>query len=181
MSAKPTGRLAHREDGLYLMLDRLFTAPIDDVWASVSRSSGLSEWIGTYTGSPETGAVRFKLSDANAEWTYVSVLKCIPPKRFTVTVGEGAEARHLILHLVEGAGMTTLTFGQRLHSASEAASVGPYWDYYLDRLVAARTGQPLPERERYSPAHALYYSELIMPAKPKPSAPAATSPAAPTA
>jgi len=166
MSAKPTGRLAHREDGLYLMLDRLFTAPIDDVWASLARPSGLAGWIGTYTGAPETGAVRFKLAEPDAEWTYVSILKCIPPKRFTLNVGEGDAARHVILHLVEGAGMTTLTLGQRLHSAADAARVGPFWDYHLDRLVAVRTGQPLPASEHYAGAHELYYSELIVPTKP---------------
>lgn len=164
MSFKPTGRLAYREDGLYLMLDRLFSASKDDVWASVSRSTGLQGWIGTYTGAPETGAVRFKLDEADAEWEYVSIIKCIPPKRFTADIGEGAAARHVILHLVEGAGMTTLTFGQRLHSAAEAATVGPFWDYYFDRLVAARTGQPIPARTHYKP-HVEYYSELIPPKK----------------
>ena len=164
MSFKPTGRLAYREDGLYFMLDRLFTASKEDVWASVSRPAGLHGWIGTYTGAPETGAVRFKLDEADAEWEYVSIIKCIPPKRFTADIGEGDSARHVILHLVEGAGMTTLTFGQRLHSASEAATVGPFWDYYFDRLVAARAGQPLPGWANYK-AHVEHYSELIPPKK----------------
>ena len=164
MTFKPTGRLAYREDGLYLMLDRLFTASKEDVWASVSRSAGLHGWIGTYTGAPETGAVRFKLDEPDAEWEYVSIVRCIPPKRFTADIGEGDDGRHVILHLVEGAGMTTLTFGQRLHSAAEAASVGPFWDYFLDRLVAARAGRPLPDRAHYKP-HVEYYSELIPPKK----------------
>lgn len=164
MSFKPTGRLAYREDGLYLMLDRLFTASKEDVWASVSRPAGLHGWVGTYTGAPETGAVRFKFDDPDAEWEYVSIIKCIPPKRFTADIGEGDAARHVILHLVEGAGMTTLTFGQRLHSAAEAAVAGPFWDYYLDRLVAARAGAPLPDRAHYKP-HVEYYSELIVPRK----------------
>ncbi len=162
MSVKPTGRLAQREDGLYLMLDRLFNAPIDDVWASLSRPGGLAGWIGTYTGSPETGAVRFRLDEPEAEWEYVTILKCIPPKRFTVNIGEGDAARHVILHLVEGAGMTTLTFGQRLHNAADAVTAGPHWDYYFDRLVAARLGKPLPDHAHYHP-HAEYYRELVVP------------------
>ena len=46
MSAKPTGRLVHREDGLYLMLNRLFNAPIEQVWASMTRPLELEKWIG---------------------------------------------------------------------------------------------------------------------------------------
>ena len=164
MSIKPTGRLSYREDGLYLMLDRLFTASKEDVWASLTRPGALQSWIGTYTGTPESGAVRFKLDDPDAEWEYVTIIRCIPPKRFTVDIGEDDASRRVILHLVEGAGMTTLTFGQRLRSPAEAASAGPFWDYYFDRLVAARAGRPLPDRAHYK-AHVEYYSELIPPKK----------------
>ncbi|MBC7443381.1 MAG: SRPBCC domain-containing protein [Ramlibacter sp.] len=164
MTARPTGRFAHREDGLYLMFDRLFTSPIDDVWASLSRAGGLAGWIGTFTGSPETGAVKFRLDEQGAEWEYVSIHHCVPPKRFTVDIGEGDAARHLILHLVDSAGLTTLTFGQRLHSAADAAVVGAHWDYYFDRLVAAREGKPMPHRAHYA-HYAEHYSELIVPRK----------------
>ncbi|TFC47581.1 hypothetical protein E3T26_09245 [Cryobacterium sp. TMT1-21] len=164
MTARHTGRFAHREDGLYLMFDRLFNSPIDDVWASLSRPGTLSAWIGTFTGSPETGAVKFRLDEPDAEWEYVSIRQCIPPKRFTVEIGDGDAARHLILHLVNSAGMTTLTFGQRLHSPAEAIDVGPHWDYYLDRLVASRAGKPMPHRARYA-HYAEHYRELIVPRK----------------
>jgi len=166
MSAKPTGRLAHRKDGLYLMLDRLFSAPAVDVWASLTRPDELETWIGTYTGSPRTGAVKFRMNaEDDAEWEYVSILECTPPYRFEGDFGEGENEWRALVHLAEADRMTTLTFGQRLHSPAEAATVGPGWDYYLDRLVAARTGKSLPEREHYIPAHATYYKELVVPRK----------------
>lgn len=167
MSAKPTGRLAHREDGLYLMLDRLFAAPIEDVWASLTRPAELEKWVGTYTGSPSTGAVKFRMSaEEGADWEYVSILECRAPHRFAGDFGQGDDAWRVMFHLVEGDGMTTLTFGQRLRSAAEASTVGPGWDYYLDRLIAARARRPLPEWEHYYPAHAQFYRELLVPVRP---------------
>ncbi|GAB3120214.1 SRPBCC domain-containing protein [Glaciibacter psychrotolerans] len=164
MSTHPTGRLSQRPDGLYLMVDRLFNAPIEDVWFTLTRPAELEKWIGTYTGSPSTGAVKFLMSaEEDAQWEYVSILECSAPHRFACDVGTGDDAWRLLVHLVEGDHMTTLTLGQRLRSKDEVATVGPGWDYYLDRMIAARAGQPLPEWQHYYPAHAQYYKELEMP------------------
>ena len=40
----------------------------------------------------------------------------------------------------EHGGTTTLTFSQSVPDAEMAAGIGPGWEYYLDRLVAAETG-----------------------------------------
>jgi hypothetical protein len=45
--------------------------------------------------------------------------------------------------LAEADGVTTLTFAQEVGDAVLAESVGPGWDYYLDRMVAAETGDDL--------------------------------------
>lgn len=166
MTAKPTGRLAQRADGLYIMFDRLFTEPIEKVWASISRPAELEKWIGTYTGAPATGAVRFRMTaEDDAEWEYVNIRECVAPRRFEGDFGTGPKAWHAFVHLVDGDGMTTLTFGHRLHDAGDAATFGPGWDYYLDRLVAARAGRPLPEWSRYSTAHSDFYRGLIAPTR----------------
>ena len=163
MTARPTGRLAMREDGLYLMINRLFTQPIERVWASMTRPRELEKWIGTYTGSPESGAVRFRMSaEPDAKWEYVTILECAEPHRFTGDFGVGDDAWRATFHLVEGDGLTTLTFGQRLRNRAEASTVGPGWDYYLDRLLAVHTGGVLPKWEQYYPAHAQFYKDLIV-------------------
>jgi hypothetical protein len=41
--------------------------------------------------------------------------------------------------------------------------MGPGWDYYLDRLAAARAGRPLPEWDQYYPAFSSHYKELPVP------------------
>lgn len=168
MTARPTGRLAHRDDGLYVMMDRLFTAPPMEIWASLTRPAELSKWIGTYTGSPATGAVKFRslAHDDESDWEYVSIMECKEPRRFKADFGTGDEARRTLFHLAEGERMTTLTVGQRLRSAAEAATIGPTWDFYLDRLVAVRLGRPLPTWDQYFPAFTRYYAELVVPSRP---------------
>lgn len=164
MTAKPTGHYMLKPDGLYLQFDRLFHAPIEDVWYSLTNPTAMQSWIGTYKGSPATGAVRFKmLFEEGSDWEDVSILECVPPHRVTAHSGPGPHGMRVFCHLVEGSGMTTLTFGQRLSRATDAATYGPGWDYYLDRLAAARAGRPLPEWEQYYPAFAPHYEQLHVP------------------
>src|SRR3954463_8050441 len=101
MVPQPTGRLVRKDDGVYVVLDRIFKAPIEDVWSYFSRSPRLSEWLGEFTGLPSTGAVRFRMNaegDA-AEWENVSILECSPPHRVSVDVGEGEKAWRMFAHL----------------------------------------------------------------------------------
>ncbi|MEC5185556.1 uncharacterized protein YndB with AHSA1/START domain [Cryobacterium sp. MP_3.1] len=166
--AHATGRFAHREDGLYLLFDRIFPAAPESVWEAVTKPEGLHGWIGTYTGSPRTGAVRFRMESKNdSQWEYVSILECVEFKKLALDIGEGEDAWRVMAHLTGGSGKTVLTFGLRLHSPAEAATFGPVWDYYLDRLVASRTHHPLPSFSKYYPALQSHYQELLVP-KPTP-------------
>jgi uncharacterized protein YndB with AHSA1/START domain len=165
MTAKATGHYTLKPDGLYLQFDRLFHAPIEDVWFSLTNPTAMQAWIGTYTGRPETGGIRFRMTfegDAG-EWQNVGILECDPPHRFLAHSGEGATAMRVFCHLREAGGMTTLTFGQRLANPTEAATMGPGWDYYLDRLAASRLGRELPDWDQYYPALAEHYQELHVP------------------
>jgi uncharacterized protein YndB with AHSA1/START domain len=162
-----------------------------DVWTSLTDPDELATWLGTYTGSPESGAVKFRLGlpsadgdpanpDAPAEWVYLSILECAPPRRFLADLGEVppsasaakmAGSQRVFFHLAHGTGLTTLTVGERLHSlpsapaeiSAEAATVGPVWDYRLDCLTAARAGEHLPDFGPYVPAQKRYYRELLLP------------------
>ena len=166
MSARPTGRLVRREDGLYLQLDRLFSASIEDVWRSLTNPEAMSHWIGTYTGNPRTGAVKAKLSPSpHADWEYATVMEWDPPHRLQFDLGDGEYQRRVFCHLSEGGGHTTLTMGQRLHSPVEAGVVGPTLDFYLDRLTAYRNQEPLPSYDAYFSPYSLFYRELMVPPK----------------
>jgi len=170
MTVKPTGHYQWRGDGLYIEFDRLFHAPIEDVWYSLTNRNAMKQWIGTYTGSPATGAVRFRM---NAEgdyaedegWQAVSILFCDAPHHFVADGGTSPEHMRVFANVTERGGLTALTFGQRLYPGTDVASWGCGWDYYLDRLIAARNGSPMPAWESYFPAFTRYYRELPVPVR----------------
>lgn len=164
---RATGHYVHKGDGLYLQFDRLFHAPIEDVWYSLTNPTAMQAWIGTYTGTPSTGAVRFRMASEDAEWQNTSILECDAPHGFHADIGEGEDAVRVFCHLREAGGMTTLTLGQRLRSPSDATSIGPGWDYFLDRLAAARAGNEMPEWSSYDPGLVDTYRALHVPAAAK--------------
>ncbi len=161
----PTGHFAQRPDGLYLLFDRLIAAPIEKVWFTLTEPSEMKKWIGTYTGNPRTGGVKFVLtSGANSEWEYASVLEFERPHRFTANLGEGPDEVRVYCHLTEGSGRTALTLGQRLREPADAARIGPVWDHYLDALHAAVSGGEAPGWAHYGDAYVDYYKGLVVPA-----------------
>ncbi len=138
MTREPTGRIDRDGAHHVLTLTREFRAPIEDVWASVTESDRLSRWIGTWTGDPVSGRVGFTMTAEGAtEPDEMEIRECVPPRLLRLTSHLGW---NLDLHLTEEDGVTTLTFTQPGIDPVEAESVGPGWEYYLDRLVAAESG-----------------------------------------
>ncbi|MFB9313611.1 SRPBCC domain-containing protein [Nocardioides plantarum] len=139
-------------EGRSLVFTRTYAAPLDDVWAACTEPARLERWIGTWAGDPAAGEVRFRMTaegDDVPEEVY-DVELCEPPRRFVLRSREAAPFsedgsgprvhwRHT-LELDESDGLTTLRFTQAVPEgptgAAMVASVGPGWDYYLDRLTA---------------------------------------------
>ncbi len=142
-----TGRREVRDGRPYVVLERTFRAPIDDVWAAITESDRLARWIGSWTGDPATGRVVFRMlyeGDGMPEEDF-AIDECTPPRRLAITTtapydGETLVTWQLELDLVESDGVTTLVFAQSVPDPPMAESVGPGWEYYLDRMVAAETG-----------------------------------------
>jgi uncharacterized protein YndB with AHSA1/START domain len=139
---EPTGRRETRNGHEVVAFTRGFQAPVEDVWAAVTEPHRLERWIGTWEGDPADGWVGFRMTaespDASAERMWVD--ECVPPRRLATHSTTPDGDWHLALDLEEHDGLTTLTFSQRMSDPEVAANVGPGWDYYLDRLVAAETG-----------------------------------------
>ena len=151
-----TGTREITDDGPELVLRRSFRASPEDVWAACTEPGRLQRWIGTWDGDPTEGHIDFRMTaegDDVATERY-DIEQCEPPRRLllrsatTMPVSDDpAEAMTWVLGLTitaePGAGpvpSTTLTFTQALDTTtagSVAASVGPGWEYYLDRLQAA--------------------------------------------
>ena len=167
MTPAPTGRRATRNGHDSVVLDRTFRAPIESVWAAVTESDRLERWVGTWTGDPASGSVLFRM---NAEGDDVkpetfTIDSCEPPHRISLTSDVEGEANvwHFVLELSEADGTTTLTFSQSVPDAEMAAGVGPGWEYYLDRLVAAETGADVAavDFDDYYPAQSDHYRAMF--------------------
>ena len=145
------GRREHRDGADRLVFTRSFSAPLDAVWAACTEPERMERWIGTWTGDPASGEVTFRMTaegDDVPDEVYL-VEACEPPHRFVVrsrdaapfsSDGSGPRVHwQHSLELSEADGVTTLTFTQVVPRPPVAgdmvASVGPGWDYYLDRLV----------------------------------------------
>jgi len=142
MTATATGRLATHEGRDAVAFERTFHAPITDVWAAVTESDRLERWIGTWTGDPASGSVRFRMNaegDGVPESTY-EIQRCEPPRLLGVRAVDDVGVWTLTLELGEAAGVTTLRLSQVVDDPAHIENTGPGWDYYLDRLVAAETG-----------------------------------------
>jgi uncharacterized protein YndB with AHSA1/START domain len=142
-----TGRREQRPDGTYVVFTRTFRAPVEDVWAAITEPDRLARWIGRWTGDPAEGTVRFEMlfEGDGAEPEEYTIDACDAPTRLKLTSHMAYDEHtpatwHLELDLAEADGVTTLTFAQSMDDPAMAGNVGPGWDYYLDRLVAAEAG-----------------------------------------
>lgn len=142
-----TGRKEVREGVVFVVFERTFRAPIEDVWAAVTESDRLARWIGSWEGDPAAGEVAFRMLYEGDEHPAerFTIDECVPPHRLAITTEapspEGTtETWNLQVDLVEADGITTFTFGQSVPEPTMAESVGPGWDYYLDRMVRAEAG-----------------------------------------
>ncbi|SKC40873.1 SRPBCC family protein [Krasilnikoviella flava] len=157
-----TGTVEHGAGGPELVLTRVFGAAAPDVWASLTEPAPLERWIGRWEGDPATGRVQFFMTaeSADAEPGDCTILRCEPPHGYTVETATAVGVWHLAVELAESGGATTLTFRHLLGPDDDAASIGPGWEYYLDRLVAVRSGRPADtvEWESYYPAQREHYA-----------------------
>lgn len=166
MSARATGRLIHLDDGDLVVFERAFAAPVAQVWAAITDPDRLARWIGTWRGDPASGAVQFRMiaeGEDIAEETY-QIRECTAPTRLVLHAQDDDGVWDLTLALTETDGTTTLTFSQVVHDPASFESIGPGWDYYLDRLVAAETGADVTALDfeaDYFPALQGYYAALV--------------------
>jgi uncharacterized protein YndB with AHSA1/START domain len=134
------------------------------VWAAVTESDRLARWIGEWTGDPSTGSVTFRMTaegDDVADET-IWVDECVPPRRVVMRSAQPVEPEKLWaweIDLTEADGTTTLTFAQGVTDVELAESVGPGWDYYLDRMVLVEAGGDLAvvDFDDYYPAFKDHY------------------------
>lgn len=143
--------------GTDVVFTRTFHAPASVVWAACTDPERMERWIGTWSGDPASSQVNFRMTaegDDVPEEPYL-IEACEPPTRLVVRTrdsqpfsadgtGPHVHWQHTLV-LTETDGITTLRFSQVVPDGQlgvdVAGSVGPGWDYYLDRLAASLAGR----------------------------------------
>jgi uncharacterized protein YndB with AHSA1/START domain len=163
----PAGRLIPTAEGLDLEIVRKFTAPIEDVWASITESERTARWWGPWTGEPGPGkTISYTMAfEAEGPPSEMLIEVCEPPVHLRVR-GLGDYGWLLEAHLSEENGLTELRFTHHLDGKISVGDVGPGWEYYLDNLVASRTGAKLPDFNDYYPSQKAYYMDLAAAVRP---------------
>lgn len=159
----PRGTVAETPQGRELRIERTFAVGIEAVWAALTTSEGLEPWIGRLEGDPDTGTVTFFMTAEGEDvpGEVCTIRACTPPRSFAVDTSVGEDSWHLRVELTESAGATGLLFAQVL-GREPAGSVGPGWEYYLDRLGRSLEGGDVAgvSWEDYYPAMKDHYEAL---------------------
>ncbi|WP_202842407.1 SRPBCC family protein [Luteimonas saliphila] len=164
MSVRPTGRVFPTAAGADLVIERSFHAPIEDVWASVSEPDRLARWFGRWSGEAGPGKyVMLQLGfEKDASPCRVLIESCRPPAHLAVCMKDDHGDWRLELTLEQRGDTTQLRFVQHLTDPGLVGDTGPGWEYYLDMLIAAHGGQPLPDFANYYPAQREYFASQIV-------------------
>jgi uncharacterized protein YndB with AHSA1/START domain len=159
------GRLVGTADGTELVVSRTFRAGIEDVWASVTEPERTARWYGTWTGEAGTGrTIKVQMAYEDEQpWMEMRIDACEPPRRLALSARDDQNVWRIELRLRHEDGRTDLDLVHHLEPTDDAGQVGgfgPGWEWYLDNLVAAREGTPLPSFDDYYPAMKEYYESL---------------------
>ena len=165
MTGQPeaTGTIGEGPFGGELQLQRRFAEPIETVWVAMTDSAELEKWIGRWEGDPSSGQVTFWMTaegdDAPPE--ECTIRECNAPRSLNVETSVGPNMWHLRFELSHEDGVTTLLFAQRVGD-EQLSSVGPGWQYYLDRLSATLGGRDVTavDWDDYYPRLCEYYEPL---------------------
>jgi uncharacterized protein YndB with AHSA1/START domain len=133
-----------------MQVSRSYPVPVDDVWAALTVSERLAGWYGTYTGTAPSVLVRLTAeADAGgeiAEDVPVTVHVCVPPSRLVLGIPVGEDSWTVALDLAPTPSGTAVTLSQDVEEPEIAAG----WAWYLDRLGATLSGDPMPDWAAYT-------------------------------
>lgn len=158
MGTAPTG--TRTETGM--AITRRFDSPVAETWAWITEPDRTAQWFGRWSGDPTSGQVEVQLAaEEGAPTSTTEILECTAPRRL-VTRNEMGWVVALDV-AADGAG-SVLTLTQDMDDAALAADVGPGWEFYLDRLVAAREGRDVEAisfEPDYVPGLSAHYRALL--------------------
>lgn len=157
MAIQRTGTVTEHGESCELTLERRVSADAIAVWPFFAESRELGMWFGTYVGEPDSGEVVLSMTAEDGEATQaVEILDCTAPEHLVVQTTDESGSWSLEVELVDGGhepgSGTLIRFMHHEVPLSMLPDVGVGWEWYLDRLVAAIAGEPMPAWDDYYPA-----------------------------
>ncbi|WP_413316761.1 SRPBCC domain-containing protein [Agrococcus sp. 1P02AA] len=157
MGIERTGSVTEHGQMCELMLERQVTADAIAVWPFLSESRELGLWFATYVGDPDSGEVVLAMTAEEGDATSaVEILDCTAPEHLVVQTTDESGSWSLEVELVDGGDEpgsgTLIRFTQHELPLTMLPDVAAGWEWYLDRLVAAIGGTPMPAWDDYYPA-----------------------------
>lgn len=159
----PTGRVRTTPTGRELVYVRTFRAPIEDVWASITEPERTARWFADWSGDAGPGkTVDYALVAEEGRPTgRMTIEACEPPTRLRVSTVDVSGRWNIEARLRQVDGGTELEFVHRADTDISVGDMGPGWEYYLDRLTAARDDAPMPDFDDYYPAQKAYFEDQV--------------------
>ena len=162
MNPTPTG---YYREGRIVIERRLDLSP-GEAWDALTASEHTARWIGPWSGDPATGSIDLTMTaEEGSPSMPLRIDKCEAPVRVAVIAGEGEDVWMLfgeVRAAGEGENGAVIALSQITDDPEKTSAIGPGWEFYLDRLVAAETGGD-PEAidfDDYYPSMAGYYRAL---------------------
>lgn len=158
----PNGRLEPTTAGYDLKITRTLPLASFHAWQYITEPQFTERWIGRWEGTGAVGQtvrlmLRFEEEQPGAD---LEILECEPPRRLRVKTTEDNAAWDLAIDLADADGHSDLLFTMYDVDPDAIGEIGPGWEYYLDQLDAAISGDTLPNFDDYYPAQRSYYENL---------------------
>lgn len=161
----PTGVLHVRAGADAVLFIRTFDLPAEQVWAMISESDRTALWFGTFAGDPDEGHVTVSMNaegDDNTTPIRYTIDRCEPPRLLRVSSSTDDGAWDLELRVEPMGSGSSMTLSHLVTDTASIDSIGPGWEYYLDRLAAAIIGRDPDDVDwsAYYPAMQPYYRQI---------------------
>ena len=174
MTPTSTGQVIPTAVGRDLVLERVLPGSIDDGWASITESDRLARWFCTWTGDPQVGgSVELSLvAEEGDAKSHAEIIACEPPTHLAVSTHDqaGLAARGDLDPDRREPHPPPVRAPPRREGQPRGGRPG--WEYYLDGLVGAMNGNPMPNWDDYWPSLASAYANGLR----SPTPPAAPQP-----
>lgn len=164
MPLQPSGKVVRDAAGLTLLVQRTLPLSAEQTWEWLTVSAKLRKWIGGYRGKAAPGgSVDLTMTAEDGSPTLpVTVMRCDPQSRLVVDWA----GQRMTVAIAEVAGATTVYFSQPVADWRDAGTMGPGWEWYFDRLVAAAVGGTVAPFEEYLAVQRPYYERLALDGEP---------------